>query len=572
MGQFFADRMPVRLKDYRQWTKSSQSFQDMAIWRDLTFNVTDASDIRQHRPERLQGGEASASLLPLLGVKLQLGRGFRPEENQSGNRKVAIISDGLYRSRFAGNPQILGKLIRANDVNYTIIGVLPPGFDMPAMWGGFDRKTVLLWIPQNLSAPDNEAEQMNCFVYGRLKSGVTVERARAEMDILQKRLAKTDNNLTFFNGVNVSSLKDEDVGEDLRRSLVVLQAAVGFVLLIACANVANLLLTRAVGREKEMAIRAALGAGRFRLLRQMLTESLLLSGVAGVLGVLLGYWIVQAVAYIAPKDTHGLHEMRLQSTELLFTLAVTIAAGVLFGFAPYFHIRKQNVNETLNRSSRSYSGSSSGLRNGLSIAEVALSVILLIGAGLMVRTLATLMSTDLGFQRDHLLSLHITLPEARYKTPAAVESIDRQLLSATTEVAGVKSVLMTTGIPMQSFSKSSFTLQGHKTKDEDTPLSAVARVDGRYFETLGTTLIAGRTLRPGDASSGNAGVAVVNRSFAARFGGEKNIFNEVIEFNGEDGKPGKFRVVGIVADERQLGPDAPADAEFFLSAHGLSSF
>lgn len=571
MGNFFADRMPSRLKDYNEWLKSNRSFQDMAIWRDVSLNLTDVDELRKHQPERLQAGVSSANLFPLLGIPMQFGRTFRPEENAGGSNHVAIINDRLYRSRFGGDRRILGKSLRADGTDYTIVGVLPPEFDLPAMWGGLDHKSVDLWLPMDLHQKGGAAELNNSFVYGRLKEGATVASARADVEAIQKRLAQTDEDLTFFTGINVSDLHSEDVGADLRRSLLVLQAAVGFVLLIACANVANLLLTRAVGREKEMAIRTALGAGRMRLLRQMLTESLLLSAVGGVAGVLLGYWALRGISYLAPSGTHGLHELRMDPAVLLFTLGLSAAAGILFGFAPFFHIRKQDINEVLNRSSRSYSGSSSSLRKGLSILELALSAVLLVGAGLMIRTLATLMSTDLGFERGHLLSMHITLPEGRYPSTARIESFNRQLLREVETMSGIQSVLETSAIPMQSVMKSSYTLRGEKPLKGETPVSLWARVGGKYFETLSTRLLAGRTFRAEDAGSGTS-VAVVNQAFAEKNGGRQGVLGKVIEFGGEDGKDAHYRIVGVVANERQLGPDAPTDAEFFLPGYGQRSF
>lgn len=570
LGQIFSGNFPVRSKDFVAWRRENHSFAEMAIWRKTALNVSDSDAAGRHRPERVDAGTASPNFFSVLGVPLQLGRTFSSNET-AGNARVAILNDSLYRSRFGGDPDVLGKSIRAEGVDYTIIGVLPSGFNLPAMWGGQERSSILLWLPMNPTEKGGVEELNNCFVYGRLKPGATLANAQADISALQKRLSKTDEELTFFSGVGVSSIRDEDSGTDLRGNVIVLQAAVGFVLLIACANVANLLLTRAVGREKEMAIRVALGAGRLRLLRQILTESLVLSFVGGVVGALLGYWGSKLVSYLAPKDTHGLHELRMDPLVLLFTLAVTATAGILFGLAPYLHIRKQDINKTLNRSSRSLSGSSGGLRKALNIAELGLSVVLLVGAGLMIRTLSTLMSTDLGFQRDHLLSMHLSLPDAQYSSTARVESFNRQVIEAVRQQPGIQSAFLTSAIPMQSFQKSSFNFAGEDVPNDQVPVSACARVGNRYFETLRTPLLAGRTIRPDDPGSGTS-VAVVNQSFAEKHGGMRGVLGKVIKYAGDDGKEGRFRIVGIVANERQLGPDHPTEPEFFLPARALKEF
>ena len=571
MSKVFADSTPVRLKDFREWKKANRSFTDMAIWRNFDANLTDA-EVRRHRPERVEAGMSSPNLLPMLGIKLERGRYFRADEGSAGNNRVAIISDALYRSRFGGDKNILGRKLRVDGADFEIAGVLPKDFELPAMMGGFDRKKVAFWIPMNMTEKAGAADRMNCFVYARLKKNATVESAQSDMQVVQRNLVKTEPELQFFSGTKVASVFDEDAGADMRRSLWVLQIAVGLVLLIACANVANLMLTRAVGREKEMAVRTALGASHWRLLRQMLTESLLLSAIAGAAGTFLAYGALRLVSYLAPPDTHGLHELRLDSSVLLFTTGLSVAAGILFGFAAYWQVRKQNINEALNRASRSVSGSSSSTRNLLTIVELALSMILLIGAGLMIRTLANLMSTDLGFQRDHLLSMQISLPESRYSNAQQAKAFDSQLMSAVRQMPGVRSALMTTAIPMQSFQESSYRLKGRVYKQNEMPVSAWARVSDNYFETLGTRLISGRTLRPDDASSGKSAVAVVNQAFARKNGGENGILGKVIEFDGENGKPGDHRIVGVVANEHQMGPESSSEAQFFVPGHALRSF
>jgi putative ABC transport system permease protein len=411
LSLFFANTMPPRLRNFRAWKRQNHSFEDLAAWQDGTITISDANGHAGLKPEQVEAGQATSNFFPLLGVHLRMGRNFTPQETRTANSNVAILSDALYKSRFNSDPHILGKTFLANGHQYQIIGVLAPGFELPAVWGGLDHKGPKLWSPLNFNATGDQENSFSLWVFGRLKPGVDIAHARSEMDVVGRRLATTDRDNDLGFGVNVVSLSDENVGADLRHALLVLEIAVLFVLLIACANVGNLLLTRAVARDKEIAVRVALGAGRWRLLRQAMSESLLLSFCGGAAGLLFAFWALRIISNVAPPDTQGFHELRIDAPVLWFTIAVCIAAGILFGLAPASRAWRSNINETLSRSARSVAGSSNALRNALAVVEIALSLILLIGAGLTIRSLALLMNTDLGFKRDHLLVMHLTLPE-----------------------------------------------------------------------------------------------------------------------------------------------------------------
>jgi putative ABC transport system permease protein len=569
MSAFLANRMPVRLKDFREWQTTARSFDRMAIFKEVGFNLTEQADTGNRKPEHVDAAEASADLFPLFGVQPRLGRNFKSEEMQEGKRDVAMISDDLYRRRFNNDPDILRKTLRADGQSYRIIGVLPPGFALPAMWGGFDQKKVDMWVPINMHPAGDADQQFVSFVYARLKPGATLDEARAEMQIVQKRLEKTDPVLGFFSGINVSPVREEDAGPELRTSIFVLQAAVIFVLLIACANVGNLLLTRAVVREKEMAVRIALGAGRWRLIRQLLSESLLLSGLAGVFGVIFAFWALRIISHYAAAGTHGFHELRIDYPVLFFTLGVTVAAGVLFGLAPSSYILKQDVNQSLNRGARSIAGTSNRLRGALVISEVALSLILLIGAGLMIRSLSALMSTDLGFRLDHLHTMQISLPQSKYFKPEQVTGFNDRLLGAVRQIPGVKAASLTTAIPMQTVMEGSYELPDRKLKPNQHLVSNWARVSDGYFETLGMQVYQGRTFTRADVTSKNPAVAVVNRAFARSNWPHGDALGKVIVFGNEARKNTDYRIVGIVNDEHQLGPDSDSHAEFYLPGQRL---
>ena len=560
LSLFFANTMPPRVRTFRAWKKESHSFVDLAAWQDATITLSDVSDRSALRPEQVEAGRATSNFFPLLGIQTRLGRNFTPGEMDAGSN-VAILSDALYRSRFASDPKILGKAFLANGHRYEVVGVLPAGFELPAVWGGFDHKAPKLWSPLNVNPGGDQENAFSLFVFGRLRPDVPLTQARAEMEVIGRRLANDDSKDYAGFGINVVTVADENVGPDLRRALFVLQIAVLFVLLIACANVGNLLLTRAVARDKEIAVRIALGAGRWRLLRQLIAESLLLSFAGGFAGLLLAVGALRIISKLAPQDAQGFHELRIDGPVLLFTVAVCFAAGILFGLAPASRAWKSNVNETLSRSARSVAGSSSRLRNTLAVVEIALSLVLLIGAGLTIRSLALLMGTDLGFKRDHLLVMHLSLPPAKYATPAQLVSFNDRLLQAARTVSGVQSAALTTALPMRSVQESSFDLPGRTPKPGQVFTSDWAMTSDRYFETMGEKVLQGRTFTSEEAASQDLAVAVVNQSFAHMYWPGEDPLEKVFQFG-----PRKltYRVIGVVGDEHQLGPDSERHSEFYL--------
>jgi predicted permease len=568
LNLFAGGRLPVRLKSYRAWQEQSRSFEGLALYNDATFNLTEQADAQGRKPEHVEAGVVTAGFLPLLGIRPQLGRNFSPTEMEPGKGHVTILTHELFVSRFGGDSRVLGRILYADGQAYTIIGVLPVGFEMPAAAEGFDQAKPKMLVPVNIS-PGGDAEgQMNYAVFGRLRPGVTLDRARAEMKVISKRLEQADEKEYNGFGSVVYSLAQEDVGPNLRHTLIVLQGAVGFVLLIACANVGNLLLTRAIRREKEIAVRLALGAGRLRLLRQLLSESLLLSALGGAAGLVLAYGTLRAISYFAPEDTHGFHELRIDLAVLLFTIGVTGAAGLLFGLAPSFHAFGQNVNAALGRGARAVGGTSNRLRGALVVCEVALTLVLLIGAGLMIRSLSALMATDLGFQIDHLFTLQVTLPPAKYKTAAQIAAFNDQLLTRVRQLPGVRAVGLTSALPMRSVQVSSYKLEGKPTKNGPLLTANCARVTDGYFEAMRSRLIQGRTFQRSEVVTAQA-VALVSEAFARTNWPGQDPLGKVLIAGGEDGNELRYSVIGVVGDEHQMGPDAGGHAEFYLPGKQL---
>ncbi|HWF45453.1 MAG TPA: ABC transporter permease [Bryobacteraceae bacterium] len=569
---FIAERLPVRLKNYFEWKKQSHSFSGMAAYQSEAFDLTSNGQGGDREPEHIQGAAATADFFPLLGIRPRIGRNFTATEEETGNSHIAILSDDLWRSRFQSDPHILGKTIRATSLDYQIVGVLPASFELPSGSQGLDQNKPKMWVPLHINPGPDEESRMALMVFGRLKPGVTIAQARTEMNVIGDRLrnAFPDRNTGF--GINVFPTMGEDIDPDIRRSLYVLQCAVCFVLLIACANVANLLLTKAVAREREMALRVALGAGRWRIVRQNLCESLVLSVLGGAVGLLLAFGALRLVSYLAPADQHGFHELRMDPLVLAFTLGTALLAGILFGLAPSFHALGQSVNQALNRGARSVGGASHRFRSALVIVEIALSLILLAGAGLMLRSLASIMSLDLGFRPDHLLTMGISLPDSRYKNPKQVEAFNDRLLDRVQHLPGVLSASLSTALPMRSISESSYQLPGKSVDPQRPTVTDWSRVTQGYVRTIGLRLLRGRDLTRDDVFADEPNVALVNNAFARANWPNQDPLGKVFVFGGEHGHQVNFTVVGVVSDAHQFGPDSAPHTEIYLPSnqmHGM---
>ncbi len=566
---FISERLPVRLKNFLEWKKQNRSFESLAAYQDTSFDLTSAGGNGNREPEHVDGATATADFFPLLGVRPRVGRDFTTEEIQSGRARVTLISDDLWRTRFQSDPNIVGKSIGATGTAYQIIGVLPPGFELPATGQGLDQSKPKMWLPLHINPSPQEEAGMALTVFGRLKPGVSIAQANAEMKVIGRRLEQAYPDTNHGWGVNVFPTISEDVDPAIRKSLYVLQVAVGFVLLIACANVANLLLTKAVAREREMAIRIALGASRWQIARQTLSESLVLSCFGGVAGLFLALGCLRLVSYLAPRNTHGFHELRLDALVLTFTLATTLLAGIIFGLAPSFYSMGQSVNQALNRGARSAGGSSNRFRAALVIAEISLSLILLVGAGLTIRSLASMMGLDLGFRPDHLLTMRIALPDSRYPKPDQVAAFNDQLLQRVQRLPGVQSASLTTALPMRSISESSYRLPGVPSDPNKLIVTDWARVTSQHVEAVGMRLLRGRNLKREDALLPEPAVALVNQSFAHANWPNEDALGKVFIFSDEQGTNVNYTVVGIVSNEHQFGPDTATHPQIYLPSRHM---
>ncbi|HEX6908021.1 MAG TPA: ABC transporter permease [Terriglobales bacterium] len=565
---FIGQRLPVRLESYLRWKKEAHSLQDIAAYHtgvsqgSSSHSAVNLTGIA--KPERVDSATASSNFFSLLGVNAELGRTFAPQEGEPGQDRVVIISHALYQKMFGESSQVLGRDLTLNDVKYRIIGVLPASFHLPAMWEGLSQDKPDLWVPMNSSSsqPKEILQNSENVVLGRLRPGVPLAQARSELQVIEAGLRREKPDQYRDYGTNVFTLYTENVAGTLRRSLLILQFVVGFVLLIACVNVANLLLTRAAGREKEIAIRVALGANRARLVRQAMSESLLFSVLGGAAGLLLAWWGIRGVRALAPADILGLHQLSIDPYVLAFTLGVMLLAGVLFGLAPALHVGRQDIQHTISKGSRAGSaGISRRLRTLLVVAEISLAVIPLAGAGLMVRTLRALLAQDPGFQPQHVLTAQLALPQLRYSNPEQQRAFCAQLLQSLPAIPGVRSAALSSGLPMQSISLSGIHLEGESAKTSNRTAD-YQYVSEDYFRAMGSPLLRGRDFTRQEAEQG-VGMAIVNQALAQQLWPHQDPVGKVLYLD-QNGSSTREQVIGEVPNTHQLSLDAAERPEMYL--------
>ncbi|HEU0005699.1 MAG TPA: ADOP family duplicated permease, partial [Terriglobia bacterium] len=444
--------------DFFDLQKNTQSFEHLAALYPPGFNLTGVSE-----PERISGARVSASIFATLGVKPLLGRTFNPEEDRPGTERTVVLSHGLWQRRFGGDPLVVGKTAVLSGNAHTIVGVLPAGFTTPGLFG---NNTPEAWVPVGLDPNVTSRKARFLRVYGRLKPGVALQQAQTEMSALGQQLSQAFPETNAQIGVLLVSLHEQVTGE-VRQALLLLLGAVGFVLLVACANVANLLLSRSVQRRREMALRSALGASPGRILRQVLTESLLLSLLGGAAGVVLAAWSRDLLVALGSDRLPRLRELPLDPWVLGFSLTASLLTGVLFGLAPALQASKLDLNQTLKggiwigqSGARRFS-----LRSLLVVSEVTLSVVLLVGAGLLMKAFLRLSYVDTGLATERVLNTRISLPSAHYPAGERMLTFNRQLLAKLETVPGVASVAMIDWLPLGELGgvSNNFTILGQAT-------------------------------------------------------------------------------------------------------------
>jgi predicted permease len=550
----------ISYPNFLDWVREQRSFSAMAAFRQEDYNLTGMGE-----PERVKAEMISADFFSLLGVKPVMGRLFLPEEDQVGAQPVALISGGFWKRKFGSSPNALGKTLTLNGVGYAVVGVIPTDFRYQS--GNFHNSDVYAPIGQwNDSTFRDRHTGMGMDAVGRLKPGVTVDQAHADMDALAQHLAEVYPDANKGNGITLLPLKQDVVG-DIRPFLMVLLAAVGFVLLIACVNVANLLLARSTGRTREFAIRSTLGASQGRVIRQLLTESLVLSCVGGSLGLLLAAWGTQTGIRILPEALPRAQSVHIDFRVLLFTLAASVLAGIFFGLAPALKTSRADIHETLKEGGRGSSGARHRLQGLFVVVEMAMAVVLLVGAGLMIRSLAKLWGVNPGFDPHNAATFALSYPTTLGATPDAIRASMRQLHDSVATVPGVQAASLSAGSsPMSGDSELPFWIEGQPKPATESEMKAALfyGVEPDYLKAMGIPLVRGRFLTPTDNEHSQF-VITIDEQFAKLFFAQQDPIGQHVNLALFD-KPAQ--IVGIVGHVKQWGLDentqSPIQAQFYF--------
>jgi putative ABC transport system permease protein len=553
----------VSFPNFHDWAQQSKAFQYMAAYKFHAFNLTNVSQARV-----LFGTKVSANLLPTLGAEPLLGRNFRPEEDEPGHDHEIILGYDIWRQSFGADPQITGKTLTLNDELYTVIGVMPSGFHFPPTVPVIatlpSRKTEFL-APLGIAFDPNQRDWNMLGVIARLKPDVAIEQARADLNMIERNLELLYPVQNEGIAVRVEPLLSRVVG-DVRPALWFFLIAVSLVLLVACANVTSLLLARSTVRQREMALRASLGASRSRLARQLLIESLLVALGGGSLGVALAYGVILLLPGLSPDNLPRIGDVAINGPVLAYTFVVSVVTGVIFGLAPSLGFSRVEVSQPLKIQAKTSTPDrkDSGLRSALVISEIALSLALLIGASLMVRSFVRLERVDPGFRAQKMLTVWTILSEKKY-APQQGAAFYQQAWERIGRLPGVKSVGAIDNLPLTGFhGGGAFTIEGHPTtSDNDAPNAYRCTVSVNYFQTMGVPLLQGREFTERDRE-GAPTVVMVNESAARRYWPGQNPLGTHLSFTTGRSQPTWLEIVGVVKNVLQDGLELPAKPTIYL--------
>ena len=560
-------KFPMSLGDFQDYRELNTTLANLAVYtrEDLPLS-------QDGNPELLSGLRITSDYFKVLGVQPLLGREFRREDEAPGNHRSVILSHGLWQRRFNSDHAVIGKKITLAGEAFTVVGVMPAGVQHV---GGDYRSmplgdTVDIWWPLSLTAHEDRGSHYSNAI-GRLKPGVRLSQASAEFNVIAERLAHQfpDTNRSFR--IGMWSLHEETVGR-ARLTLLVLFGAVFFVLLIGCVNIANLLLARATAREREMALRSALGAGQWRLIRQLLTESLLLSLMGGVGGIVFARLGLEFLSQSGPKQLPRLATVSLDGNVLLFTLGLAILTGILFGLAPAWRSGKTELNGALKEGGRTgTTGRQQRLRDLLVAGEVALALMLLVGTGLLVRSFWKLQQTDAGFNPQHVVTATVSLPYIGYENDTNVARFQQQLLEHLGQLPGVESVGFTSDLPWTGYDENAgFDIEGKTFPPNEGAGGRYHFVSSDYFRTIGVPLVAGRFFNPNDRL-GTPKVLLINRRLAERYWPGESPVGKRITFASEPKEQDWITVVGVVGDVKDQPDSVGAVPAFYFSAAQTAS-
>ena len=564
------ERIPVSPPEFKDYETRARSFEKLGA-----FGYTDFNLAGEDRPERIAGATVTAGVLPLLGVSPIKGRFFQPEEFTIGRDDVVIISARLWQRRFNSDPQIIGTKLLLNGKNFTVVGVMPAGFDFPLQLfnlgsGGQFGGRAEIWKPLAFTDDQMKVRSSRSFwMVGRLAPGTSAAQAQAEIETINAQMRREHlDNYSQDNsfGGDVLSLQDLAVA-GMRPALLILLGAVFLVLLIACANLTTMLLARAAAREREIAIRVALGAGRVRLLKQVFTESVLLALIGGAAGVLLALWGVELLKTIGAQTVPRLHEVNIDLVVLGVTLAICVGTGIIFGLVPGLASSRPELTEALKEGGR---GSTVGtrrnrLRNGLVIAEVALALVLLSGAGLLIKSFVRLQNVNPGFNPRNALTFEVSLPKMQYPDDSSIVRFNNEAQRRIAALPGVQAAGFSTILPLTGTnSDSSFAIEGRPSdKNNPSPDEERREVSPDYFRALGTPLIRGRFFTDADNADAPL-VIIVNQTFAKKFWPNEDALGKRIVMGGMSDDPKWITIVGIVGDMRHFGLDVDPKPEMYV--------
>jgi len=560
--------------NFLDWQSRNTVFSSMSFIFDERDNLTGNGD-----PEEVVVQDISTNFFSLLGINPLLGPGFTPENGQPGHNNVVILSYGLWKGRFAGDPAIVGKSVLLNGHPQTVVGVAPRDFNWFIKDGSHTGAKPQMWSPFVFPQAFHDHKQIGRFmtVAARLQSGVTTSLAQTQMSAIAARLEQEDPDFDGHWGVNVVSLRDQISG-DLRPALLILFGAVAFVLLIACANVSSLLLARAASREREMAIRTAIGASRWRIARQLLMESLLLALIGGGIGVALAVWGTNALLAASPKNLLDLRYVSMDLRVLTFTVAATLLAGLLFGFLPSYISAHSRISETLKEGGRGSSSASrrSFGRNAFVVAQLGLALVLLCGSGLLIRSFVRLIGVDPGFDTGRMLTFKIALPGSKYSADQLCITFFQQLLARISAVPGVRSASMESFPPLTGLGAATgvHLLSQPSLALSDLPVANVRVVGPDYFGTMSIPLRAGRLFNAQELAQ-EKHVTIINQAFADKYlRGVNPLGQKAVIYMKSDAEAENqpSEVIGVVGDVRQIGLDtAPEPTVYWPHAELVMS-
>ena len=552
------DRMSVAPANFVDWRAQTHSFSGVVAVNPFLSFVMNTPDV----PARVSAGAVSWNFFSVLGTPIAIGRSFLPDEDRPGSNAVVILSHSLWMERFGGRSEVVGSTVTLNDRNFTVVGVLPEHFELVNGILFQGRMKFDLWIPLALTSnPSRGSHPLR--VLARLKPGVSVESAQSDASGVAANLARAYPEDNTDRGIAVVPLHDQVTGE-ARPALITLSGAVGFVLLIACANVANLMLSRGTARQKEIAVRMAIGASRLRVARQLLAESTVLACVGGALGLLLAFAAVRVAVPYLPSDLARATGFPVDARVLVYTALISLATGALFGLAPLFQMRRISASESLQHGTR-IAGGSARLRGALVVAQMAVTIVLLIGAGLLAKSLWTLLHVPPGFRTDHLVSARLTLPRSRFADTGRVSTFHRELIQRLQESPGIEAAGLAAYLPLSGQNNAwVFVIEGRPPLPTGVYNSAAYRpVSEGYFETIGVPVIRGRAFTSGDQADAPS-VVVINASMARLYWGTDNPVGQRLRFGSRPAGPDWRTIVGVVGDVRHEGLDEEPKPELYV--------